>query len=206
MSGPAAPVQTETNPADRSLMRAFRRLWRSASPAVQEQIREMAGPAVLTRHQMRVAWRAAPTEVRTEARRLVADSLETEEDFGAVYTRLPASVRRAHERDVRLRTAGRKRRQDAPRKPSGFTAPRHLSTALCTFLGVDAGTELSGSEVTHRIADYIKAHNLGEGRLIHADAKLQELLHVPEGVVLSWFNLQHYLKTHLTRGQAVVVV
>lgn len=197
----SAPVQTETTPAERSVMRAFRRLWRNATPAVQERIREMAGPSVLTRHQMRVAWRGAPTEVRTEARRLVADSLETEEDFSAVYERLSTAVRRAHERNVRLRTVGRKRRPDGPRKPSGFTAPRHLSSALCSFLGVVVETELSGSEVTHRIADYIKTHSLGEGRLIHADAKLQELLNVPEGVVLSWFNLQHYLKNHLTRGQ-----
>lgn len=199
MSAAPAPAVVETTHADRVAMRAFRRVWRDASPAVQERIREIAGPSVTTRHQMRVAWRAAPAEVRTEARRLVADSLETEEDFGAVYVRLSASVRKAHERDVRQRAGGRKRKPEGPRKPSGFTAPRQLSDALRVFLGLDTGVQLSGSEVTHRIAEYIKANNLGEGRKINADAKLQGLLQVPEGVVLSWFNLQHYLKSHLTR-------
>lgn len=195
----AAVAAVETTHADRVAMRAFRRVWRNASPAVQERIRAVAGPSVLTRHQMRVAWRTAPAEVRTEARRLVADSLETEEDFSAVYERLSATVRKAHERDVRQRAGGRKRKPEGPRKPSGFTAPRQLSDALRTFLGLGSDVQLSGSEVTHRIAEYIKANGLGVGRNINADAKLQGLLQVPEGVVLSWFNLQHYLKNHLTR-------
>jgi hypothetical protein len=193
--------------ADRAAMRAFHRLWRTASPAVQERIRGDLAPAVLTKHHMRVAWRAATPEVRGEARRLVSDAIETDVDFKLVYDRLPSSVRRAHEKTVRERPVGRKHRPDGRRKPSGFTAPRHLSVELCAFLGVAVGIELSGSEVTHRISEYIKAHGLkGVERGINLNAPLQALLQVPDSEKLTWFNIQHYLKAHLSRGSVAVPV
>jgi chromatin remodeling complex protein RSC6 len=58
---------------------------------------------------------------------------------------------------------------------------------------------MSRNEVGKEINAYINAHNLKDpanGRQINADAKLAKLLKLAKGDVLTYFNLQRYLKIH----------
>ena len=86
-----------------------------------------------------------------------------------------------------------------PRAPAGFARPTQLSPELCEFLGVDRGTEIARTEVTKLMTQYIKAQNLqnpANRREINMDKKLEKLLSPPDGVTVTFFTLQKYMKPH----------
>lgn len=86
---------------------------------------------------------------------------------------------------------------------SGFSKPTKISDALCDFFGITRGTELARTEVTKRITAYVKANNLQnpeDKRKINPDAKLKGILDIPEGVQLSFFNLQSCVKAHFIKA------
>ena len=117
------------------------------------------------------------------------------------------------QRDVQLhireatRKQKRKRKTATPadgvkRPPSGFAKPALISDELCNFLGKPSGTEMARTEVTKHITSYIKEHNLQNAankREITADAKLKNLLNLNNGDVLTFFNLQKYMKVHFPK-------
>ncbi len=88
-----------------------------------------------------------------------------------------------------------------PVRISIFQIPQALSTELCSFLGVTAGSKESRCNVTKFVTKYIKDHNLKvDKHSINPDAKLKSLLKVPEGETLSYFNLQKYLNIHYIKN------
>jgi chromatin remodeling complex protein RSC6 len=93
----------------------------------------------------------------------------------------------------------RKAEGDAPKKDTVFTRPVPISDALCTFLGVSKGTQLSRSEVTTRVCAYAKNNKLMDKQVIKADAALRKLLALKESDELKILNLQRYLKPHYTK-------
>jgi len=99
-------------------------------------------------------------------------------------------------------TKGKKRVRDpnAPkRQPAGFAKPTSLSPELCKFLSIDPSTLVARTDVTKKITEYIKANNLQNPenrREIVLDGPLRELLNPPDGVKVSFFTLQTYLKHH----------
>lgn len=103
---------------------------------------------------------------------------------------------------------GKKSKEDGgsspPRAPSGFAKPTALSETLCSFLGVDAGTQMARTDVTRRINDYIKVHNLqdpSDKRNIIPDAKLSTLIQKEnEDTPLTYFNLQSSIKHHFIKN------
>jgi chromatin remodeling complex protein RSC6 len=122
-------------------------------------------------------------------------------------------VRRAYtkeHRNLEKAAKGKKKRNRdpnaPPRAPSGFNKPGPLSKDLCKFLKVPAGTELSRPDVTKRLTQYIKAHNLQNEenkREILPDKYLAKLLSGPtDGTPLTFFNLQRYIKHHFPKGEA----
>jgi chromatin remodeling complex protein RSC6 len=104
-----------------------------------------------------------------------------------------------------------KRSKKAPnpnRQPSGFVKPSVISDELIKFLGKEAGTMMSRVEVSKEINAYINLHKLKDekcGRQINPDAKLTKLLKVQKGEVLTFFNLQRYLKIHFIKAVPPVV-
>ena len=104
----------------------------------------------------------------------------------------------------------RKRKTATPddgikRPPSGFAKPALISDELCCFLGTPSGTEMARTEVTKLITSYIKEHNLQNAankREIAPDAKLKNLLNINKGDVLTFFNLQKYMKVHFPKTAA----
>jgi chromatin remodeling complex protein RSC6 len=89
------------------------------------------------------------------------------------------------------------------RQPSGFVKPSVISDELIKFLGKEAGTMMSRVEVSKEINAYITANQLKDkvsGRQINPDAKLAKLLKIGKDEVLTYFNLQKYLKIHFIKA------
>ena len=108
-----------------------------------------------------------------------------------------------------LKRAGRRRRTRAPavdeagnpvpKKPSVFTKPQQITDNLCVFLGKPKGTQVSRSDVTRGIMDYVKKHSLNNKQDINPDAALRKLLDVKEGEKVTILNLQRFLKNHYVK-------
>jgi chromatin remodeling complex protein RSC6 len=114
----------------------------------------------------------------------------------------------ARELKQATKAKGKNRRSSANKQPSGFVKPTKISDELIKFLGKEAGTEMSRVEVSKEINAYINLHKLKDekcGRQINPDAKLTKLLKVQKGEVLTFFNLQRYLKIHFIKAVAPVV-
>jgi len=109
-----------------------------------------------------------------------------------------------------IKKAGRRRRTRAPvldeagnpvpKKPSVFTKPQKITDALCVFLGKPKGTEMSRSDVTRGIMDYVKKNGLNNKQDILPDAALRKLLVVTEAEKVTILNLQRYLKIHYVKA------
>jgi chromatin remodeling complex protein RSC6 len=109
-----------------------------------------------------------------------------------------------------IKKAGRRRRTRAPvldeagnpvpKKPSVFTKPQKITDALCVFLGKSKGTEMSRSDVTRGIMDYVKKNGLNNKQDILPDAALRKLLAVTEAEKVTILNLQRFLKTHYVKA------
>ncbi len=82
--------------------------------------------------------------------------------------------------------------------PSGFARPCKISANLAQFVGVDPDTELSRTDATKAIHNYIKLHNLQDPtnkRVILPDEVLASLMHVTDDVKqITYFNLQRLIK------------
>ncbi len=109
-------------------------------------------------------------------------------------------------RELEKASKGRKKKNTgdkSKRAPSGFAKPTGLSKELCTFLGVSNDTQLARTEVTKNITTYVKEHDLqnpANKKQINPDAKLGKLLKVPKGEILTYFNLQKYMKNHFQKA------
>ena len=107
------------------------------------------------------------------------------------------------------KVSNRKLKRSGNRKPSGFVCPTLVSDELCAFLGYPAGTMLARTEVSSKINEYVKTNglkNATNGRQINADAKLSQLLKIPDGDILTFFNLQRYLKSHFIKAEVAASV
>ena len=87
--------------------------------------------------------------------------------------------------------------------PSGFAKPTAISQALADFLQVDKDVKLPRTEVTRMLNKYIKDNGLQkpeDRRIILPDAKLKALLQTePSDSVVSFFNIQGFLKKHFIK-------
>ena len=118
------------------------------------------------------------------------------------------SVRSRAEREIRAAQKATKKRRTVNRAPSGFVKPTQISSELAKFLGKDKGTLMARTEVTTEINKYIKEHNLQDpnnGRIIKADKKLKDLLHLKKGEELTYFNLQKHMSPHFAKKGVPVV-
>ena len=91
------------------------------------------------------------------------------------------------------------------REPSGFAKPTNLSPDLCAFLGLPSDTMVARTDVTKKVTEYIKEHNLQNPenrREIVPDAKLKKLLDPPAGTTITFFSLQTHMKKHFVKHDA----
>jgi upstream activation factor subunit UAF30 len=87
-------------------------------------------------------------------------------------------------------------KQEARTKNNGFNKPQKVTDALRGFLSLGPEEMISRSQVSNHMNKYFETNGLKAGQKITLDAKLKALLEVPEGVQLTFLNLQHYLSKH----------
>lgn len=133
---------------------------------------------------LRARLTAALDAVRTEKARL--------QDVGKTLVTLVEGLVRDTNTVLR-KTLRRKRRVGAVNTNSGFLKPKLVTQELCAFLERPAGTQMSRTEVTRSICDYIKRHELQDKanrRIIVPDQRLSGLLKLEKGQTLTYFDLQ----------------
>lgn len=95
---------------------------------------------------------------------------------------------------------------------SGFDKPTSISAELAAFLGESSDVQLSRTNVTRRINEYIKKESLqnpDNKRIIVPDAKLSALLGVDKLEIvpeITYFNLQTYTSKHFIKSAAAAAV
>ena len=85
---------------------------------------------------------------------------------------------------------------------NGFNRKQEVTPKLREFLALPEGELISRSEVTKAINKYITEKGLkhpDNGRQLILDEKLKDLLQPPEGVVVTYLNLQKYLSPHYVK-------
>ena len=109
-------------------------------------------------------------------------------------------------KESKKKESKQKKKSDKKRSPNGFHKPALISPELAKFLDVPEGTELARTAVTSKIIAYVKEHNLQNPerkKEIVPDAKLKELLKPADGQVVTFFNLQTFMKNHFTKSTSV---
>ena len=94
-------------------------------------------------------------------------------------------------------------KQEARTKNNGFNKPQKVTDALRGFLSLDPEEMISRSQVSNHMNKYFETNGLKAGQKISLDDKLKALLEVPEGVQLTFLNLQHYLSKHYIKEETV---
>ena len=134
------------------------------------------------------------------------------QQLGSVLSTLKSDVKVlsktiAREQKVASKSSKGNRKVSTSRKPSGFIKPTLISDELAKFLGKNAGTEMARTDVSKEINLYIRTNNLQDkenGRKIHPDAKLSNLLNIKPGdEPLTYFNLQRFMKHHFVKTEVV---
>jgi hypothetical protein len=110
----------------------------------------------------------------------------------------------ARELKIAQKSSSKKKKRAGNRAPSGFVKPTKISDELAKFLEKPTGTEMARTDVTREINKYIRSHNLqdvGNGRKINPDQKLQTLLKLKKTDELTYFNLQRYMSPHFQKSE-----
>jgi hypothetical protein len=126
-------------------------------------------------------------------------------DMKKLEKQIPRELKRA-QKGRRRRAAPVEGAEALPKKESVFTKPTPISDALCKFLAMPKGSQLSRSEVTTLVCKYARDHSLMEKQIIKADASLRSLLALTEKDELKILNLQRYLKPHYIKPAAPAAV
>ena len=152
---------------------------------------------------------AAPIDVATLSSKL-GDFSSKIQQVAALLTSMKSDYKTlertvARELKQASKSKGKNRKTSANKNPSGFVKPTKISDELIKFLGKEPGTEMSRVEVSKEVNAYINEHKLKDekcGRQINPDAKLTKLLKINKDEVLTYFNLQRYLKIHFIKAPA----
>jgi len=153
------------------------------------------------------------------------DDLNYDDDFANVHTQLQTALttiktlttmikslekRVARDRKVmNKKLKGRAKRVVDPNKPpSGFAKPGPISDELRAFLNLPKEQLIARTEVTKKITEYCKAHDLQKAedkRSIKTDAALKKLLRLNKNDELTFFNLQKYMKIHYPNKEGIFI-
>ena len=172
------------------------------APVVAAPVAAVAAPAVAAGEE------PAELNLVAEFNAQVSKVNELRNTLGAVL----ADMKKLEKRLAReIKKAGRRRRTrvpvideatglPVPKKPSVFTKPQQITDDLCVFLGKAKATQMSRSDVTRGIMDYVKRNGLNNKQDINPDAALRKLLKVDETEKVTILNLQRYLKIHYIKA------
>ena len=190
---PAAPAPAKEAPA-----KATKKAAAAAAPAAEAVV--AAAPETAAADAEAPAAVAAPVvSPVAEIGSLLASLIATVKD---VQGKLKA-LSKDYDRMKKTVEKAERRRANARSSPSGFAKPIKLSEEICKFLEIPEGSELSRTEVTRRLTQYIKTNNLNNPenrRIILPDAKLRQILALKGDEEVSYFTIQHYLNHHFIKA------
>jgi chromatin remodeling complex protein RSC6 len=152
--------------------------------------------ALLTSVQDRL--RAIGTEVTTRIREVLREAA----DAAKALKRESRDSKRRVRRDPATMTTEERATYDARRANNAFLKLRPISDELSTFMGLPAKSERSQTDVTKFVATYVREHSCfdpSHKRTIVPDAKLGKLLRANDGEVVTYLNLQKFLKAHFIK-------
>lgn len=138
------------------------------------------------------------------------EQLKSLKTLAAELRRTMKALGKASKDELKQASKGKRAKKvkdpNAPkREPSGFAKPTSLSPELCAFLGLAEDTKVARTDVTKKVTEYIKEHNLqnpDNKREILPDAKLKALLDPPAGTTVTFFSLQTHMKKHFLKADA----
>jgi hypothetical protein len=84
----------------------------------------------------------------------------------------------------------------------GFAKPCKISDELAEFIGIEKGVEISRTNVSRKINEYVSKNRLQDpnsGRIINPDENLRKLLKLNDGDELTYFNLCRYVNRHFIK-------
>jgi chromatin remodeling complex protein RSC6 len=113
-----------------------------------------------------------------------------------------ARKKRRVKKDPADMTPEEKTAWEARRANNAFLKPRPLSAELCSFMGVPAASQRSQTDVTKHVSQYVKSHGCfdpANKRRIIPDGALSKLLKVTDKDVVTYLNLQSFLKAHFIK-------
>ena len=178
------------------------------APAPVAEVAAVVAPVVETPAAPVAETPAADTTVDTNAK-----LAEFGSKINQVSTLLAAmkadykSLEKSIAKDLKNASKSKKSKKSSVPNPnrqlSGFVKPSVVSDDLLAFVGKEKGTMMSRVEVSKEITAYIEKNGLKDkenGRQINPDAKLTKLLQIGAGEVLTYFNLQRYLKIHFVKA------
>jgi upstream activation factor subunit UAF30 len=79
---------------------------------------------------------------------------------------------------------------------NGFRKPQVVSPELRAFLNLGPEDKISRADVTKRINEYVTQKGLKHGQNLTMDDTLRSLLNPPEGVQITFLNIQKYINPH----------
>jgi len=161
--------------------------------------------------------KAAPAVVDAPAAVEDAHVSNAMDDLAAKFNALAALMKetqsalkvlsKEYEKMKKTVSKSERKRANARTNPNGFAKPALITDALCDFLSVPKGTEMSRTDVTRKINAYIKEHNLNKPenkRIILPDDKLRKILGVKPTEEVSFFSLQRFLSPLFVKKTPVV--
>jgi len=145
--------------------------------------------------------REVRTRLANELKEIIADTLIAAK--AAAKQVKEAGKRKKAKKDVADMTAEEKAAWELRRSKNAFLKPRGLSTELCAFMQLPAGSQRSQTEVTKFVSNYVKTHSCfdpANKRHIIPDGVLSRLLRVTDKDTVTYLNLQSFLKVHFLKA------
>jgi len=87
---------------------------------------------------------------------------------------------------------------------NGFNKPLDISEELRKFLKLAAGEQISRSQVTKKVNEYVTEKGLKQGQNINMDAALKAILDPPADVQVTFLNIQKYINKHYIKAEKPV--
>ena len=159
---------------------------------------ETSAPASITSVVERL--REVRTRIANELKEIIADTLLAAKT--AAREVKDAKRKRRVKKDVADMTPEEKAAWELRRSKNAFLKPRGLSTELCSFMKLPAGSQRSQTEVTKFVSNYVKENSCfdpSNKRRIIPDGVLSRLLKVKDTDTVTHLNLQSFLKVHFLK-------
>ncbi len=148
-------------------------------------------------------------EETTGKNELFSDVLLTLSNFKKQITQLQTSIKDIEKQITKERKQFAKtneKKNKGNKKPSGFATPSKISDELCSFMGVEKGSQAARTEVTQYVIQYIKDNHLVKQynkKIIDPDDKLKKLLDPKENDEVTYFNIQKLMNKHFISKKAL---